>query len=296
MNTITKNIAITTAVLSSVVSVYLTASFLFDLVPGIREAVALAVVGVCLELGKFLFSSLSITKSKAKKFLFGLVTSGLMAISISASYAALEKGILTASKQSESYQAITGQINQLNALAEQQRAANQITKAGDTLDKIDALIVQRSELPGESMAAEYGKQISLMSAIALELVCVLSLAVCAGFTVRKTTEPPTPAEPEQIGQTQISEFAFSFKNLEATRASSYPEQPKQVETESKTQIELDIRNAIISREVERPSIKGVRERFDGVQIANDKISAILRELGEAGHLEARGRSGWKYAN
>ena len=45
--------------------------------------------------------------------------------------------------------------------------------------------------------------------------------------------------------------------------------------------------------IERPCVTCVREYFSG--IASDKISAILKALGEEGYLMPRGKNGWEYA-
>ncbi len=68
----------------------------------------------------------------------------------------------------------------------------------------------------------------------------------------------------------------------------------QDKTEFKTQIEQDIKKAILSRTIIRPSVQGVREVFSGV--GNDRISALLKELGEMGERVPRGSRGWKYAS
>ncbi|MDX2320496.1 MAG: hypothetical protein QNK26_07845 [Moritella sp.] len=45
--------------------------------------------------------------------------------------------------------------------------------------------------------------------------------------------------------------------------------------------------------IERPNIACAREHFSG--IASEKISAILKALGEEGYLIPRGKNGWEYA-
>ena len=45
--------------------------------------------------------------------------------------------------------------------------------------------------------------------------------------------------------------------------------------------------------IELPNIACAREHFSG--IASEKISEILKALGEEGYLMPRGENGWKYA-
>lgn len=199
----------------------------------------------------------------------GILTALLMAVSFSASIVSVEAGAEGTRKLSSTYIDMTQRIDTLQVEAND--IANRITslpadyltqrrtlkaEAATINDKITTLTNQRTSMKPNSIIVQYGSAIAIITATIIELITFLFVPLLfVGSAPKEFTPTPTPEV-------------------------DTPHSP----------IEIAIREAIISQRI-KPSCTGVRGMFTG--IGNNRISALLYELGDEGILIRKGK-GWMY--
>lgn len=264
--------ALITGTSAAIVSAYLTYVFMYNLGLSVGLPIAMGMVGLVLESGKYLFSrEVAMAPSRMKSALFCTATVCLMVISMFASISAIEMGVNDAKSQTDAYKLITSQIERIEINIKKDIENGYRTRAIQNEDKITTLRMMLSDIPANSFVTAYSKTISITIAVALEFVGVIAVTLVTG-TVQNNTEQfrTTQNNPEQYDDLCVgSELA-----------------------DVKSEVGEQIRCAILNRSIERPSVACVREHFSG--IASEKISAILKALGEEGYLKPRGKNGWKY--
>jgi len=219
----------------------------------------------------------------------------LVAMSFTASYIAVDNGFDESRKQSAEFLAInakieilsdqvkrvTDQVNALplNYITKREQLSNQIISIENN---IASLIDSRVSLKTDSLASKFGKYIAIAAALIIELL-----------TVSTTIAISLLSAPNKVEQSGTSQDGNGTVTPVLSIISEPNPEPTQLVFAAKTDVSEQIRNAVLTRSIERPSVACIRKSFNG--IASDKISSILKELGAIGHLEPRGANGWKYA-
>lgn len=251
----------------------------------------------------------------------------LSVVSFSASVAALESGVVGNAKNSVSYQRIDTQITdyraqiiELRQLADKQQQARLITKSQLTVALVPALLSRIDELysqqenfsGGDSVVSKYGMLISYVTAAALELLSWLFVCVSNALLSAKhcRSRLSTVVHTEQIlsvqsigipiehTKTQSQLFTFNT-HLSAVNDASFNLvcrvgflecDRKKIKSKCDAQLYLDVRDAILSKEV-KPSYRGICRNFKGV--GRDLIASVLRDLFDAGFLKPY-RNGYQF--
>lgn len=266
-----KYLVVALSVTVSAISAYLTFQFAASL------SLALGLMGVALDATKSILPLLAMRAYRQGlrpvAAVMALTFCVLTLVSFGASYGAFETGtnktVAENNVNSQQYQALTAQIEILENQSESFRKINHVTKAGKIDQQIFELLNKRAQLENEKPSDVLSYESALVLAGAIELC---SLVLMLGVSV--VTHQDTTGHDETTPETNI-----------------VPSDDKQITIVTTEDKEQQIRAAIIAQAV-TPSVRGVRKQFNG--IGNDKISAILKELGEAGILKQNGK-GWMYS-
>ncbi|EEZ85497.1 hypothetical protein VME_45590 [Vibrio harveyi 1DA3] len=266
-----KHLVILLSLSVSAISAYLTFQFAATL------SLALGVMGIALDATKSILPLLAMRAYhqgfRPVAIIMALTFCVLTVVSFGASYGAFENGtnqaIAESNVNSNHYQAITLQIEQLEKQANKLREINHVTKAGKIDSQILELLSNRAKLESVETSDVLAHESALVLAAAIELC---SLVLMLGVSV--VTHQDTAGHDETPNETSL-----------------IPTVDKPITIVTTDDKEQQIRAAIIAQAV-TPSVRGVRKQFNG--IGNDRISAILKELGEAGILKQNGK-GWMYS-
>ncbi|QQX82686.1 hypothetical protein JK628_23175 (plasmid) [Shewanella sp. KX20019] len=271
MNNNTSYGLITLSIASCGVSAYLTASFLFGLGSSMGMAWPMAVVGLCLEGGKLIFSSEAARKHKTgnhfKAFSLVSITAVLMAISVAGSVSALESGMNASKQQTTAYVGLHDQIERLEISINSDLNNGYRSRALNTENRVSILRDELAALPGENnLINQHGENIILIVAMALEFVSVLAVAMCSNTRTHS-----------QNTVTHSSEHII-------ITPSDQGNMPPQINTLSgpARDTATHIKAEILAGNV-KPSHRGIMAAFTGV--GREVISNTLSELAAGGVLK-----------
>lgn len=320
-------LSIATASLSAI----LTTQFMYGIGSDMGAPYLMASLGLLLDVAKctapLFVVFLWVNKLRFASIATAILSVSLSQVSFSASVAALESGVKQSTQHSVSYQRIESQINdyreqvtQLRQLAAQQQAAKQITRSQQTLNQVPELLTHIDELVsqqatfsnGDSVVTQYGMMISVVAAAALELLSWVFVFVNYALNKTKHTraQSSTVVHSEQISSV-IEPVVAEVHTQELTQSFTVPthlnavnEERFDVEcvldcnecelvekTKCESQVYMDIRDAILSKEV-KPSFRGISQRFKGV--GRHLISTVLNDLHDTGFLKTY-RNGYAFA-
>jgi hypothetical protein len=235
----------------------------------------------------------------------------LSTVSFVASMSAIDNGVQAAKANSQQYIALSSQIesyereiDDLRTLASKQQDANLISRSSSTLDKIAPLNAKVANLtvqlanfsPDESVVDRYGKEISLIASLCLELVSVfLTLVmhavkkqVSAQLNTLKHTHKNECSTPcgDVVSQSILDTASTHSGTVELENESGI----FAAKTRCDEQLKIDIKELIVSRKA-TPSIRGVQAK---ITAQRDVISDVLSDLHQVGILKPY-RNGYTYS-
>jgi TolA-binding protein len=303
------------AVAAASLSALLTFQFMEGLGKEINQPKTMASMGLILDACKTLCPIFVLFLWRQKMFLSALFGGALgltlSTVSFVASMSAIDNGVQAAKANSQQYIALSSQIesyereiDDLRTLASKQQDANLISRSSSTLDKIAPLNAKVANLtvqlanfsPDESVVDRYGKEISLIASLCLELVSVfLTLVmhavkkqVSAQLNTLKHThknECSTPCA-DVVSQSILDTASTHSGTVELENESGI----FAAKTRCDEQLKIDIKELIVSRKA-TPSIRGVQAK---ITAQRDVISDVLSDLHQVGILKPY-RNGYTYS-
>nr|OED52867.1 hypothetical protein BEI47_18595 [Aliivibrio fischeri] len=283
----------------AITSAYLTYSFMYDLGSSMGIAFIFALIGITLDLVKTVSPTFIPTVARQNSLIALLLISltvVLMAISIIASISAIEKGASQMTIATKQNVALTEQIkfkklelNNLQLLSKTQLNANQITKADKTArdvsrvtNELNALYQVQSTTKGTSLLSQYDSKITLLIAIAIEVVSVVMAFTLHALntldvSVRSVPSPiSTRVEPPSVNQStqRVLPSVSKDKTLEVHFVASVLD---------------EIKEAILKGTV-KPSYRGLKTAFG---LSQEKSKQVLSALHEQQILEPWNNNGYR---
>ncbi|MFA1562562.1 hypothetical protein [Aliivibrio fischeri] len=258
-----------------------------------------ALIGITLDLVKTVSPTFIPTVARQNSLIALLLISltvVLMAISIIASISAIEKGASQMTIATKQNVALTEQIkfkklelNNLQLLSKTQLNANQITKADKTArdvsrvtNELNALYQVQSTTKGTSLLSQYDSKITLLIAIAIEVVSVVMAFTLHALntldvSVRSVPSPiSTRVEPPSVNQStqRVLPSVSKDKTLEVHFVASVLD---------------EIKEAILKGTV-KPSYRGLKTAFG---LSQEKSKQVLSALHEQQILEPWNNNGYR---
>ncbi|KJG00105.1 hypothetical protein [Photobacterium angustum] len=275
---ITKITAASTAAACALLSGVLTFQFMSDI------AVILGLMGICLEIAKFILPHLAHSLWQSKSYIKSLALSSvllvLVALSFAASVYSVNTATNTAHKQSDQYAALTIQIEQAQAQVSHLTKINHITKSAQIAATIPSLISQRAKLRGDTLLDTHGQLIAIVVAGAIELV---SLALALALFSSKTAED-APRQKHDQGQDKEEAKPVLAQDSKIRLVHSVQE-PKTVTIQAKTNVEDEIKQAVRQGAFDSVTVSAIAQVFP---INRNRINAVLNRMVDEGVLLKQG--------